>query len=68
MFNYEEVDKLHIKFCKAVLGVTKHTVYQAVLSEHDRVPHTVIASLRSLKYWIKVNTCNINSVKDAYSS
>ena len=57
IYNYKEVDKLHIRFCKMVLGVRNQTVNYAVLGELGRLPLSIIA-FRSIKYWLKIQDKN----------
>jgi hypothetical protein len=49
-----EVDKLHIKFCKRILGVKRQTPNVAVLGELGRLPIAIKCKERVLKYWLKV--------------
>ena len=60
VYDYKEVDKLHIKFCKYILGVRKQTSNYAVYGELGRFPLSVIAKERSLKFWLKIMG-NVNS-------
>jgi len=53
IYNYKENDTLHIRFCKMVLGVRKQTMNYAVLGELGRLPLSIIARFRSIKYWLK---------------
>ena len=50
-----EVDKLHYKFCKTLLGVRPQTSNAAVLGELGRFPLALVCKQRSLKYWSKIN-------------
>ena len=68
IFNFDDVNRLHIKFCKMILGVNKNTMNQAALGELGRLPLSIIAICRSLRYWIKIRNCNIQSLKDAFYS
>jgi len=54
IYNYKEVDKLHIRFCKMVLCARKQTMNYAVLGELGRLPLSSIAKFRSIKYWLKI--------------
>ena len=54
VYDYKEVDKLHIKFCKYILGVRKQTSNYAVYGDLGRFPLSVIAKERSLKFWLKI--------------
>ena len=48
IYNYKQVDKLHIQFCKMVLGVRKQTMNYTVLGELGRLQLSSIA-FRSIK-------------------
>jgi len=54
VYNYKEVDKLHIRFCKYLLGVKKQTPTYAVYGELGRVPLSVICKERAVKFWLKI--------------
>jgi len=60
VYNYKNVDKLHIRFLKSLLGVKKQTPNSAVYGEFGRFLLSVICKLRSLKFWVKIMK-NINS-------
>ena len=49
IYNYKEVDTLHIRFCKMVPGVRKQTMNYDVLGELGRLPLSIIAKFRSIK-------------------
>ena len=54
VYDFKEVDKIHIKFCKTILGVKSQTPNMAVLGELERYPLSLICKERALKFWIKV--------------
>ena len=54
VYNFKEVDKLHIKFCKYILGIRQQIPNMAVYGELGRLPLSVICKERSLKFWIKI--------------
>ena len=54
VYNYKDVDKLHIRFLKSLLVVKKQTPNSAVYGEFGRFPLSVICKLRSLKFWVKI--------------
>ena len=58
IYNYKEVDKLHIRFYKMVLGVRKQTMNYAVLWELGRLPLSSIAKFIYIKYWLKIQDKN----------
>ena len=54
IFGYGHIDKIHIKFCKTLLGVRAQTPNFAVYGDLGRFPLSVIAKERSVKYWLKL--------------
>ena len=52
IYEYEHIDKIHIKFCKNILGVRTQTPNYAVYGDLGRYPLCVIAKERSIKYWL----------------
>ena len=50
----KEIDKLHIEFCRYVLGVKTQTHNFAVYGELGRFPIYTKAIERSLKYWLRI--------------
>ena len=50
----KEVDKLHLRFCKPLLGVIRSTPNLAVYGELGRFPFSLLDKHRALKFWIKV--------------
>ncbi len=59
-YDFKEIDKLHIRFCKYVLGVKHQTPNYAVYGELGRYPISVLCKERAIKYWLKLNK-NFNS-------
>ena len=56
----QDIEKIHIQFCKRLLGVRKGTCNDFIYSELGRFPLQIIRKLRIFKYWIKLrNTNNI---------
>ena len=54
IYSTREVDKLHYKFCKYVLGVKPTTSNAAVLGELGRFPLAILCKQRAIRYWIKI--------------
>ena len=50
----QDVEKIHIQFCKKILGVRKGTCNDFVYSDLGRFPLQIIRKLRIFKYWIKM--------------
>lgn len=63
IYNYTEVDKIHITFCKYILGVRKQTSTNAILGDLGRFPLSLLALERSLKYWCRIKQNTNNTVK-----
>ncbi|MCG7875093.1 MAG: reverse transcriptase family protein [Candidatus Thiodiazotropha endolucinida] len=61
IYGYDHIDKVHIKFCKKLLGVRTQTPNYAVYGDLGRFPLSVIAKERSVKYWLRILT-NKNSL------
>ena len=49
VYDYSCVDKIHIKFCKIILGVRAQTTNYAVYGELGRYPLAIIAKERATK-------------------
>ena len=54
VYNCKEIDKMHIKFCKSLLGVKKQTHTDAVYGELGRYPLSILAKERCLKFFLKI--------------
>ena len=54
VYNLNSIDKLHLRFCKHILGVKRQTPNNAVLGELGRFPLSVLCRERSLKFWCKI--------------
>ena len=56
----QDIEKVHIQFCKRLLGVRKGTCNDFIYCELGRFPLQIIRKQRIFKYWIKLrNTNNI---------
>jgi len=54
IYNFKEIDALHFKFLKIILGVKQSTSNMAVLGETGRYPLAVLCKERALKFYIKI--------------
>ena len=54
IYDMKEIDKVHIKFCKSILGVRPQTPNLAVFGELGRLPLSLLAKERSFKYLLKI--------------
>ena len=50
----DDIEKIHIKFLKQLLGVRRQTCNIAIYGELGRVPLIVLRKIRILKYWKKI--------------
>ena len=50
VYNIKEVDKLHLRFCKYILGVKKQTPNAAVYGELGRFPLSILCKERAIKF------------------
>ena len=50
----EEVEKVHLRFLKFILGVKDSTCTTAVYGEIGRFPLQLDVNLRTIKYWIRI--------------
>ena len=52
----DDIEKVHLRFLKQILGVRKQTSNVAVYGELGRFPLFVLRKIRILKYWFKILT------------
>ena len=50
----DSIEKVHVKWCKYILGVSSTTPTPAVLGELGRVPLYVIHTMKCIKFWCKI--------------
>ena len=50
----DDIEKVHLRFLKQILGVCKQTSNVAVYGELGRFPLFVLRKIRILKYWFKI--------------
>ncbi|MES9881010.1 MAG: reverse transcriptase domain-containing protein [Sedimenticola sp.] len=56
-----EIDKIHIKYCKSILGLKRQTPNAAVYGELGRLPISILCKERVLRFWLKlVHNTNTN--------
>ena len=53
-----DIEKVHIKFCKFLLGVNKRAVNLAVKGEVGRFPIGISCMLQAFKYWYHIQPSN----------
>ena len=73
IFDYSKIsksfnsEKLHIHFCKFILGVHKKSSNFAVTSELARYPIQVNILLSALSYWHRLETTSSELLMDAFT-
>ena len=60
-------EKLHIHFCKYILGVHKRSSNFAVFSELGRYPLQINILLSTLSYWHRLENTNTELLSDAFA-
>ena len=58
-----DVERLHTRFCRNILGVKKSTSLSALYCELGRKPLIAFRKLRIIRYWIKVIRSDNNSLE-----
>ena len=66
IYNIDEVDKLHFKFCKTILGVRPQTSNAAVLGELGRCPLSIICKQRALSHRVKIKQNPLSLMHTVY--
>ena len=51
-----DIEKLHAKFCKRILGVHSKSTNLAVIAELGRYPMIIQISTQVIKYWLRINS------------
>ena len=51
-----DIERVHLKFCKNILGVKQSTQNDFVYGELGRLPMQIIRYLRIIKYWLNIVT------------
>ena len=62
-----DVEKVHLMFCKKLLGVKKSTSNYMVYCELGRLPLRIYRLLRIFKYWLKVRNSQNCITKSCYN-
>ena len=66
IYDMKEVDKLHLRFCKHILGVRSQTSNAAVLGELGRFPLSLLCKIRALKFWCKIKSSPTSLINNIY--
>ena len=66
IYNFTNVDKIHIRFCKNILGVKQQNPNACIYGELGRYPLSSIAKERSIKFWTKIMTSDSSPIHNIY--
>ena len=53
-YKRDDIEKVHMRFLKQVVGVRKQTSNIAVYRKLGRFPLVILRKIRILKYWFKI--------------
>ena len=56
-----EIERIHLKFCKRILGVHSKTTNLTIYAELEKVPLIVQISTLVVKYWIRISSTFFNN-------
>ena len=62
-----DIERIHTRFCRSLLGVKKSTNLSALYCELGRKPLIVFRRIRILKYWSKIIHTDNDLLKGIYS-
>ena len=57
-----DIELVHTKFLRSILGVKKSTNLSALYGELGRTPFSISRKIKMIKYWIKILQQNNNSL------
>ena len=61
-----DIEKVHMDFCKSILGVKSATTNAVIYCELGRLPLECVRKLRILKYWLKLLATKNCILKSCY--
>ena len=65
----KDVELIHTKFCRRILGVNKSTNLDGLYGELARVPLKITRKINMIKYWLKIIKLDENSyIKNIYNN
>ena len=62
-----DIERVHTRYCRSLLGVKRSTNLSALYSELGRKPLIIFRQLRMLKYWIKIRQSNDPLLKSMFN-
>ena len=60
-----DIENVHVKFCKFLLGVNKRAVNVAVKGDLERFPIGISCMLQAFKYWYHIQSSNSILLREA---
>ena len=66
IYNFTDVDKFHIRFCKNFLCVKQQTPNACIYGELGRYPLSLIVKERSIKFWTKPMKSDSSPIHNMY--
>ena len=64
---FSDVERIHTRFCRTILGVKKSTNLSALYCELGRKPLAVFRKLSFIRYWIKTIHTNNSLLRSIYN-
>ena len=61
-----DIEKVHLMFCKRILGVKKNVSNKLVYFELGRLPCHIFRKIRAMKYWLKLRNTDNCILKTCY--
>lgn len=62
-----DIERVHTKFCRNILGVKRSTNLSALYSELGRKPLIILRQIRMIKYWLKLRNTEDILLKSVYN-
>ena len=62
-----EIERIHTRFCRYILGVQRSTNLSGLYSELGRKPLIIFRQLRMIKYWLKLRESNDPLLKSMFN-
>ena len=62
-----ELERIHLQFCKTILGVKQSTSNAAIYAELGRYPLYVFRFVHIIKYWVKIINTDSMLLKSVYT-
>ena len=66
VYSFKDIDKLHVRFLKYLLGVKQQTPNFAVLGEYGRLSLSVLCKQRALEFWSKIMSKDQSPLRNIY--